>query len=262
MTRSIRHVVAALWLSSLALLSLASLPAGAATAAAPAPYLDEKAEKLLGEAIAYLEGQKAFAFRAFATYDEVLSDDTTVEYGLVVDALVERPDRLRLHLDGKRRDQVFFYDRDEFALYDRWANTYVTGPAPGNLDDLVTQAQEKYHIALPLMDLVGLGNFQDLLAQAEYLVRVEANPFDDTVHMEQLVLRTPNRDFQFWIQGGERPLIRKLVVTYRDQPGYPQFRALFTRWGTDLKPSLADFLFFPPAGAVRAEFLPPTEGTK
>jgi hypothetical protein len=249
-------VTAAVWLSCVAVLCPACVPAGAA---ADQPYLDKEAKARLGEMISYLEKQKVFAFRAYTTYDEILSDDTTVEYGLVVDALVERPNRLRLHLDGKRRDQIFFYDRDDLTLYDKWTNTFVSAPAPGNLDDMLAQVDEKYGLSLPLTDLIGLGNYQDLLKRAEYLVRVEANPLDDTVHMDQFLLRTPYRDVQFWIQGGKEPLLRKLVVTYRDQPGWPQFRAVFTRWDTTPKPSAGEFFFIPPSGAVRAEFLPRTD---
>ena len=62
-------------------------------------------------------------------------------------------------------------------------------------------------------------------------------------------------DWQIWIQTGERPLPRKLVITYKDVPGSPQYVAVFTNWEFD--PDVPDslFVFQVPTGAVQVEMV-------
>jgi len=49
---------------------------------------------------------------------------------------------------------------------------------------------------------------------------------------------------------------RKLVITYKSEPGSPQYRARLSGW--DFQPRLSDHYlqFHPPTGADEIEFLP------
>ena len=37
-------------------------------------------------------------------------------------------------------------------------------------------------------------------------------------------------DWQVWIEDGAQPLVRKFVITYKDEPGAPQYTAIFFDW--------------------------------
>jgi hypothetical protein len=60
------------------------------------------------------------------------------------------------------------------------------------------------------------------------------------------------------VEKNERALPRRLVATWRSEPGQPSFIAEMSDW--DLSPRLtdADFTFQPPAGAVQTEAKTPT----
>lgn len=45
-------------------------------------------------------------------------------------------------------------------------------------------------------------------------------------------------DFQVWIAQGSEPLPRRIVITYKDEHGQPQFWADFSNW--NLSPDLSD----------------------
>ena len=62
---------------------------------------------------------------------------------------------------------------------------------------------------------------------------------------------------QVWIAQGEQPLPRRVILTYKNAPGQPQFRADLSEW--NLSPKVADnsFTFTPPAGAEQIPFLAP-----
>ena len=64
---------------------------------------------------------------------------------------------------------------------------------------------------------------------------------------------------QIWIEVGPRPVPRRLVITYKDEPGSPQYIAELSGW--NFQPRLSDhyFTFRPPIGSDEIEFLPPQE---
>ncbi len=67
---------------------------------------------------------------------------------------------------------------------------------------------------------------------------------------DQYAFRQDDVDYQVWIQKGEFPLPRKLVITTKSDEARPQHTAAFT-W--NLAPSFNDgaFALDPPAGAQR-----------
>jgi hypothetical protein len=67
--------------------------------------------------------------------------------------------------------------------------------------------------------------------------------------MGDLAFDQKNIQWQIWIDAGEKPWIRKLIITEKKVPASPQWTAYFTDW--NLSPQLADKLF---------AFAPPLEG--
>jgi hypothetical protein len=57
------------------------------------------------------------------------------------------------------------------------------------------------------------------------------------VPCDHLAVRTAGGvDFQVWIAQGDEPLPRRIVITYKDENGQPQFWADFSNW--NLAPEL------------------------
>jgi hypothetical protein len=71
------------------------------------------------------------------------------------------------------------------------------------------------------------------------------------VSCEHLVFTQDRIDWQIWIENGARPVPRKFVITYKDEPDSPQYTAIFSNW--DFATKLPDFVFKfePPAGATK-----------
>ncbi len=71
---------------------------------------------------------------------------------------------------------------------------------------------------------------------------------------DHLALRGEKEDLQVWIARGDEPVPRRIVITYRELEGQPQFWAQFIEW--DFSPELSDttFTFSPPEGAKRIHF--------
>ncbi|MFZ2508309.1 MAG: DUF2092 domain-containing protein, partial [Steroidobacteraceae bacterium] len=69
-----------------------------------------------------------------------------------------------------------------------------------------------------------------------------------------IAAQTNTVDFQVWIAEGERPLPLRIVLTYKNDPGQPQFRALFLDWNKTPEPAADAFVFTPPKDAHKILF--------
>jgi hypothetical protein len=75
------------------------------------------------------------------------------------------------------------------------------------------------------------------------------------VKCHHLAFRQRTLDWQIWVDAGEQPLPRKLVITFKREIDQPQYIALIHRW--DVNPKLSDslFQFQPPEGVRKVDFL-------
>ena len=89
---------------------------------------------------------------------------------------------------------------------------------------------------------------------AEVTLVEECTLFD--VPTDHLAVRTPDVDLQLWIAKGAEPLPRRVVITYKNDPGQPQFRADLYDWKIAPKFDAKTFTFMPQAGAKQIDFLP------
>ena len=60
-------------------------------------------------------------------------------------------------------------------------------------------------------------------------------------------------EWQIWIDAGAQPLPRKLAIAYWDQPGVPQYQAVFRHWTLDPKLTADQFVFKLPTGAKKID---------
>jgi hypothetical protein len=58
-----------------------------------------------------------------------------------------------------------------------------------------------------------------------------------------------------WVDIGEVPLIRKLVVNFREIKGSPQQTVFLAEWDLDPELTVEDFAADIPDGAIRTEFV-------
>jgi len=68
-----------------------------------------------------------------------------------------------------------------------------------------------------------------------------------------LAFTQDNLDWQVWIEDGPQPLIRKFVITQKNEPGAPEFTALIMHWNVSDRVDDSDFAFSPPKGAAKVE---------
>jgi hypothetical protein len=237
----------------LALLLAAAPPEAAiAQGAANAAAVEPGAREVVRRACEYLGSLDRFSVAVEISYDEVLTAGYKLQYSRVDQLLVERPNRFRFESESDNGYRTVWYDGQSLTIYDEDLNVYAIFEAPATIDATLDLIADR-GIVMPLDDLLssepcaGLGEH----VQSGYYVGL--NYVDGCFH-HHVLLATDAVDVQLWVEDDDTPLIRKVVITYREEPGEPQFIALLRDWDAAPAPTPADFVFTPPAGAKEIDF--------
>jgi len=224
-------------------------PAQAAPAApAGATERDAEAIRTLEKMGDYLRTLKAFQIRSETSRDEVLDDGQNVEFDGNVDMIVERPNRLRVEVTSDKQQRLYFYNGTNLSIWARRVNYYATVPAPPTIRELVDTLTTKYDIELPLVDLFYWSDRKstgDITAAAD----LGASQVDG-VTCEHYAFRQEGADWQVWIQQGDYPLPRKLVIRTTSDEARPRFSSVMN-WNLAPSYNAAAFTFVPPEDAKR-----------
>jgi hypothetical protein len=217
---------------------------------------EQRAMSVLKNMSQYLAQAQNFSVTIRDGYDAVQQSGQKVEFGEVRKVTVSRPDRLRIDVersDGEKSLVVF--NGKELTVYTPKENVYASVSRQGTLDQVIKYAVDDLKIRVPLavMLLSSLpSELDNLVVSADY---VETTTITDGP-CDHVAART-NRgvDFQVWVAQESQPLPRRIVITYKDEPGQPQFWADLSNW--NLAPEITDalFAFTPPNGADRVQFL-------
>jgi hypothetical protein len=221
--------------------------------------IDPQAEKLLRRMSDYLAGRQQFSLKAESTLEVVLTSGQKVQFDSPATLVVSRPNKLHAHRKGDIVNQEFFYDGKTLTLYNPKENLYATTAAPATLDETFDFAREKLDIVAPGTDLFYTNAAEKMLKafSSAFVVGPSVVAGAKTTH---LAFRTADVDGQVWIDDGDKPLPRKFILTSKQVKGEPEFTIVIRSW--DLAPKVTDkeFVFTPPKGAKKIEFLSLTEG--
>ena len=218
----------------------------------PTASHDQDAIDALNKMGAYLRTLKAFQIRATTTKEDVLEDGQKIDFETAVDLLARPPDRLRLEVNSDRQQRLFLYDGKNFTLWAERVNYYATVPAPPTIIQLADRLEDKFGIEMPLEDLFLWGTPRSNVSQIKAAMDVGPSQVEGTT-CEQYAFRQEGLDWQIWIQDGNYPLPRKLVITTLTDEARPQYSSVLT-W--NLAPSFNDptFTFDPPKDAQKIAF--------
>jgi hypothetical protein len=236
-------------------LVLAGVMGTAASRAQEKPSIEPEAARILKAALERIEKAKSFTFRAEVTNDAPLPSGQIVQFPGKLEVAVRRPNGLWNRFEGEQRTARSWYDGKTFTLLNEGKNVYACAPAPRKLDDLLGTMKGKLGFAPPLAPLLRDNLVARALAKVTAGSIVGRGVIGETSCLH-LAFRGEKTDWQFWVSEHGEPLINRIVITYKLEPGVPRFAATFLSW--DFAPRLSDavFAFTPPQGAVQCEFEP------
>jgi hypothetical protein len=212
----------------------------------------------------YLRTLTTFQVKSVQTTDTVLDNGQAIQSTRTIDMLAARPNRLLVDIKSDDEHPIFLYNGKNFTIYASLLNYYATVPAPATIAELIGKLQDRYEIDLPLVDVFMWGAGDSAERQSiTSAIDIGSSSVEGTT-CEQYAFRQDGLDWQIWIQQGDYPLPRKLVLTTVTDAARPRHTDVLT-W--NLAPSFNDlaFTFDPPEGAQKiaiAELTTSPGGTK
>jgi hypothetical protein len=221
------------------------------------PAIDPKADEILRKMGQTLGAAKTLSWKAHAMTDQVLSTGQKVQVARNQKYLLRRPDRASADVSGDGDTLQIRYDGKNVTIYNARTNSWGKTPAAADVEKTLDLLVSQHGMVIPLADFFFADPYATLIERARighYLG--DGWVLDTKCH--HLAFRQESVDWQIWIEQGEKALPRKMVITYKDSPGYPQFTVLLSDWDLSAKAEDGDFTFTPPAGAKEIDFAAPT----
>jgi hypothetical protein len=229
---------------------------GAATAilllAATAPARADDADVILKSMTDYLASQKTLSASFDSSIEVITPELEKIQFASSGQMKMSRPDKLRVRRTGGYADVELVYDGKTLSIYGNNAKSYVQADAPGTVDEMIDGVQARSGVGLPGTDLLLSHAYDQLLATAIHGEHIGTGVIDG-VECEHLAFRTPDTDWQIWIETGAKPVPRKYVITSKAVAGAPQYTLQIKDWKTDAFADPDTFVFKPPAGAAKVD---------
>ena len=188
--------------------------------------------------------------------------DARLDAGLIVSNsnemtfTVKRPASLHFkNFDGIDTMELYFH-QGLLTVFDSGTGFYAQADIPEKIDAALDFALDELDIDMPLMDLVRADVFDRLVEATDsvlYLTDKSRVMGSDCHH---IAIRGAEVDVQLWIQEGNRPVPRRIMITSKWEGGVPRFVANMN-WDTkpDIKSGAFDFKA--PDGVSQIQFVNP-----
>jgi hypothetical protein len=224
-------------------LSQATSPGPSAAAAPPAAarpaVLDADAAAALDRMGAFLRTLRTFEVTSNSTTETVYANGQKLQFLQRANYIIGGPEQMVVEIRTDRQNRRVYYDGQVLTLSAPNAKLYTQFGVTGGISDVLGRAYEDWGIEFPLQDLFRWGDSSSTAVIPSEGFKVGAAQIGE-YKTDHFAFRQPGVDFQIWIEQGDKPLPRKLVITNTEDEAQPQFVAYFM-W--DLKPKIAPGTF-------------------
>jgi hypothetical protein len=227
------------------------------TARAPLPphatEVEEDALKALKRMGAHLDTLKTFGLTANTSLDVVTVDGQRLQLDGVTTYKVRRPNGFVINMKSDIKNRTFVYDGKQFTVYAPELKYYATVDAPPTNIATLDKIYDRLGISLPLEDLFHWNSGET--REAKLISGFVVGPATiDGVQTDHYAFREKDMDWQIWIQRGDKPLPKKLVIIDRTDESAPTYTARLS-WVENPPLTQQDFAFSPGSDAKPIKFM-------
>ena len=217
--------------------------------------ISPEAQAVLDRMTAYLRTVKTFTIDSNSTRDEVVAYGYKLQHNEHATVTVQQPNKLRAEVSGDLRDRNVVYDGTTIVVYSPDDDVYARTRAPDNVGKLINNLLDA-GVDMPMVDVLyqtGAGTLTEGVRGGVLVGDSEIDGAD----CDHLAFRQATIDWQMWVEKGDKPLPRKILITTRYEAGSPQFQSVL-RWNLQPKINASTFVFAPPKDAKEIPFANPT----
>jgi hypothetical protein len=234
---------------------------GSAQSKAAGPAIDPQAEKIINELNEHKKKDINAGAEVFDTMDEVLKTGEKIQYSHVRKLKISEPNKFWIESTGDITNTTIWKDDKTFTLLDRANNVYGQVAAPGTIDETMDTLVDMYGVTTPLADLLSDNVYSALMKNVRTCHYLGIH-YADGVKCHHIAATQKNIDWQIWVDAGDAPQLRKIVITYKQKAGAPQYTAVLKSFNKVSDFPEGTFTFKAPEGARKIPLLPVTKRTK
>jgi hypothetical protein len=215
--------------------------------------VNDEAIAALKEMSSYLMQAKTLGITSQGSLDVVTNNGQRIQLDGTTTYKVRRPNGFVIDYVSDIKSRRFIYDGKTFTVYSPTLGYYASVPAPPTIREVLDTIYNKFGIALPLEDLFRWNDPSNApRLQALTSAYNVGTATIDGVETDHYAFREADVDWEVWIQQGDQPLPRKVVIIDRNDPAKPTFTSRLS-WQVNPSFTDADFAFVPDANAKRIQ---------
>ncbi|MSQ98034.1 MAG: DUF2092 domain-containing protein [Xanthomonadales bacterium] len=221
---------------------------GAATAVSP------QAQAVLDRMTGYVRGLKEFSIQSHATRDEIVEFGYKLQHNEYSEVTVQLPNKLRAEQQGDINNRTYVYAGTKLVMYSPDENVYARIDAPDGLGKLIGGALDA-GIEIPMIDVLYQTYYHTLTENVVGGIWIGETTIEGA-ECDHLAFRQASADWQLWVEKGDQPLPRKIVITTRNEVGEPQYQVTMN-WNLQPKIDNSTFSFTAPKDASEIPYSEP-----
>ena len=215
--------------------------------------IEDEAVEALKEMSAFLMTANSMQIVSNGSLDVVTNSGQRIQLDGRTTYKVRKPAGFVIDYESDIKSRRFLYDGKNFTVYSPKLGFYSTVAAPATNREVLQTIYDKFGINLPLVDLFRWNDDANSERIQALKAAYNVGPATiDGVATDHYAFREENVDWEVWIQQGDQPFPRKLVIVDRHDPAKPTFIA---RLQFTMNPTFsdADFAFVPDANAKKIQ---------
>lgn len=217
--------------------------------------VDRDAEAAEGDAYAILKAmsdhlsqQQTLSLTFDSSIEVITPQIEKIQFTNSGELLLQRPNHLRAHRVGGYSDVELVFDGEAVSIYSQGLNAYAQAEMKGTVDELLAALRLGHAVSLPAADFLMSNPYQALIDDVLEAKHIGPAVIDG-VPCEHLAFRNLDTDWQVWIEAGDQPMLRKVVITSKTLAGAPQYTLRIKDWDATVQPAAEAFTFVIPEGA-------------
>jgi len=213
---------------------------GCNSSSSPSRQIEPRADKVLRQMSDALARSPSFSFTAADYTDKRHDTGQTARFFRELDIQVKRPNRFYAQIHGDEINRTVWYNQDTLTVLDNQKSQYAKLGVPARIENMFDFVMEKYGLTVPLADLLFENPYAVL---TESILTGVYNGLDrvDSYSCHHLSFSQEYIDWQIWIDTGDIPVPRKILIIHTSKTGQPRYSVTMDNW--NLNTALPDKRF-------------------
>ena len=225
-------------------------------AAEPSLELEPKAIEILKATGRKLAEARTLTFTAVETFESLSRQGAPLVYANKFDAVLQRPNKLRVILAGDGPPSEFYYDGKMVMAYAPAENLVAIADAPPTIDATLEAAYRSAAIYFPFTDLIVTDPYGDMAPGLKHAYYVGQSKIVAGITTDIVAFAGDGIFAEMWV-GAEDKLPRVIHAIYLDDPDHLRHNLILSDWQIDSSVSDDFFTSSRASSAKHMEFAHP-----